>query len=154
MNAKAGDFVVIERAWQAGDRVKINLPLPLRVQANDHQAAILRGPLVYAYFQAAQPDPVVYFGRRGQFPADITLRLDPCSPQTVVTEEPAQAGLLGPVLRIPATVESKAPMFAQPAGNVELPPAAPETVSLLPFANQGAIRGDYAVFMDYKNEPN
>lgn len=154
INAKSGDFAIIEREWQPGDQVKINLPLPLRIQANDHQAAVLRGPLVYVYFQAAQPDPVVYFGRRGQFPVDVTLRLDPHTPQTVVTEEPAQAGLLGPVLRVPATVESKAPMFAQAAGNAELPPAVHETISLLPFANQGAIRGDYAVFLEYKRDAN
>ncbi len=152
INVNAGDFVVLEREWQAGDQVNINLPLPLRVQANNHLAAILRGPLVYAYFQAVQPDPVVYFGRRGRFPADVVLSLDPCDLPAAVTEEPASAGLLGPALRISATVESKAPMFAQAGGNVELPPDSREVVSLLPFANQGSVRGDYAVFMEYKSE--
>jgi hypothetical protein len=147
---ETGNFIVIEREWQAGDQVKIDLPLPLRLQSNDRLAAILRGPLVYAYFQGTQPDPVVYFGRRGRFPEDVVLSFDPCDLQTCVAEEPAQEGLLGPALQIPATVGSKAPMFAHEEGNVELPPATPEKVSLLPFANQGAIRGDYAVFMPYK----
>jgi hypothetical protein len=148
--ASNGDFIVLEREWQAGDQVKIDLPLPLQVQANDRLAAVLRGPLVYAYFQAAQPDPVVYFGRRGRFPEDVTLSLDPCDLPGTIKEEPARDGLLGPVLRIPARIKSKAPMFATSTGNAELPSAASQTISLLPFANQGAIRGDYAVFMEYK----
>lgn len=151
MKAQAGNFAVLERQWQAGDQVKISFPLSLRAQTNDRWAAIQRGPLVYAYFQSAQHDPVVYYGRRGQFPSDITLSLDPLDPDATIIEEPAQAEMLGPVLRVKATVEAKAPIFAQPAGNADLPPAGSETICLLPFANQGAIRGDYAVFTEYKN---
>jgi len=150
MNIEGERFAVIERQWQSGDQVKINLPLPIRVQANERLAAIMRGPLVYAYFQEKQPDPVIYYGRHGQFPADVTLCIDPANPSAAIKEEAAQDGILGPVLQVPAIVEAKAPIFAQSTGNADLPPAMPESVSLLPFANQGAIRGDYAVFMEYK----
>jgi len=40
-------------------------------------------------------------------------------------------------------------MFASPAANQLLDSSLEEQVILLPFANQGALRGDFSVFMQY-----
>jgi hypothetical protein len=53
-------YMPIKRAWQAGDRVELRLPMPLRysvaderVEADVNRVCITRGPLVYC---AEQPD--------------------------------------------------------------------------------------------------
>ena len=151
--AQADDFLVVEREWKPGDTVKLSLPFPLTCQANDHVAALTRGPLVYAYFQDVQTDPVILRGHHGRFPGDVTLAIDPNRPDSDIQEEPAQEDLLGPLLRVPGYIKSQAPMFASSAVNSALPEQQEETFLLLPFANQGAIRGEYRVFMEY-TEPN
>lgn len=147
--AQAGDFLMIEREWRPGDVVKLSLPLPLTCQANDHVTALVRGPLVYAYFQSAQADPVVFHGHRGRFPEDSVLIIDPVQPGSSVQEEPVQDGLLGPALRVSGRVQARAPIFAASGANSELPGRQEQALLLLPFVNQGAIRGEYRVFMEY-----
>jgi DUF1680 family protein len=50
--AAPGAFAVMAREWRAGDRVRIDLPMPIRlVRGRQQQAgrvAVMRGPLVYA----------------------------------------------------------------------------------------------------------
>ena len=147
--AHAGDFLIIEREWKHGEVVKLSLPFPLTCQANDHVTALVRGPLVYAYFQDAQADPVVFHRYRGGFPEDGVLVIDPDRPSSSVQEESVQDGLLGPALRVPGYIQSRAPMFASSGANSELLGRQEQTLLLLPFANQGAIRGEYRVFMEY-----
>jgi DUF1680 family protein len=147
--ASASDFLVIEREWQPGDTVKLSLPFSLTCQANEHVTALVRGPLVYAYFQDVQSDPVMYHGRRGLYPEDVVLDIDPDQPSSSVQEESAQDGLLGPALRVPGYIQSRAPIFAAPQANSELSGRQEQTLLLLPFVNQGAIRGEYRVFMEY-----
>lgn len=147
--AQAGDFVVIEREWKAGDSVELSLPFQVSYQASDHMLAVARGPLVYAYFQDAQADPVVFHHRRGLYPEDAVLRIDPDQPGNGVQEEPTRNGLLGPALRVAGLVRSRAPVFASPDANSELPGGQEQSLLLLPFVNQGAIRGEYRVFMEY-----
>jgi DUF1680 family protein len=147
--AQAGDFLVIEREWKPGDVVRLSLPFPLTCQANDHVTALVRGPLVYAFFQDAQADPVVFHRHRGGFPEDSVLIIDPDQPGTSVQDEPARDGLLGPALCVPGYIQSRAPMFASSGANSDLPGRQKQTLLLLPFANQGAIRGEYRVFMEY-----
>lgn len=147
--ALPGQFAKIERFWQPGDTLTLHLPLPLACQASETAAAITRGPLVYACFQAAQPDTAIHLGRRGQYPEDLTLLLDPANPQAAVSEQPPAGDLLGPALRVPGVLQAKPPMFAAPAANRLQAPAQPAEALLLPFANQGALRGDYAVFLNY-----
>jgi hypothetical protein len=147
--AQAGDFLVIEREWKRGDTVKLSLPFPLTCQANGHVAALTRGPLVYAYFQDVQTDPVILRGHHGRFPGDVTMAIDPNRPDSNIQEEPAQEDLLGPLLRVPGHVKPQAPMFASSDVNSALPGQQGEMFLLLPFANQGAIRGEYRVFMEY-----
>jgi DUF1680 family protein len=143
-----GSFAVIEREWQLGDTLQLHLPFSITAQANRQVAALVRGPLVYGYFQKAQPDPVVFAGRRGVFPEDVVMHLDPRQPS--VQETPAPAGLLGPALLVPGHIKPQVPMFAQEAGNAQLETQRETQLLLLPFANQGATRGDYQVFLNYE----
>ena len=54
-----GKFAAIRRTWKDGDRVELELPLPLRVEAVDANhpdvVALLRGPLVLFSLSEAQP---------------------------------------------------------------------------------------------------
>jgi hypothetical protein len=151
LSAPAGEFLVIEREWRDGDSVRLDLPFPVSCQANDHECAITRGPLVYACFQDAQADTGLFYWNRGQYPGDLELVIDPEEPAGSLREEtePLAAGLLGPALRLQARVRSKAPLFASAEANEAQGGGYDASVRLLPFANQGAIRGPYAVFMAY-----
>jgi DUF1680 family protein len=146
---QAGDFAVIERKWKSGDSVRLSLPFRVSCQANDHSLALVRGPLVYAYFQDAQADPVVFHHRRGRYPEDVVLEVDPDRPDEGIQEEPAPDGLLGPALRMAGVLRPRAPLFAGSEANSRLPGREEQSLVLLPFANQGAIRGEYRVFMEY-----
>ncbi|MCX6636116.1 MAG: glycoside hydrolase family 127 protein, partial [Acidobacteria bacterium] len=51
---RPGSYAVLRRAWSAGDRVELDLPMPARlIEANPYnesmrgQAAVMRGPIVY-----------------------------------------------------------------------------------------------------------
>lgn len=147
--APAGDFAVLEREWQAGDSVELTMPFPVTCQANDYALALVRGPLVYAYFQDAQADPAKFYWSRGRYPEDVVLHVDPARPGDSVQEEPAGDGLLGPALRVAGHVRAKEPIFASPKANSLLAGEQEQSFVLLPFVNQGAIRGEYRVFMEY-----
>jgi uncharacterized protein len=142
--ATAGEFLVIERSWAPGDQVTLTLPMPVRMHSGGPTMALSRGPLVYSYFQDAQADPMVFEARRGLYPEDVLLAV---GTPAEIDEEPAPAGLLGPALRVPAVVQGRDPIFAHAAANAALPQAERQQVLLLPFANQGAVRGEYCVFM-------
>jgi DUF1680 family protein len=148
----AGDFAVIERAWQPGDVVRLRLPLPLTAQANDQVTALRRGPLVYAYFQDAQDDPMIFHHRRGLYPEDVVLHLDPEDPTAGVEEIPVGDEVLGPALKVSGHVQARAPLFAEPDANAALPGREAKTVTLHPFVNQGAVRGEYGVFLKYETQ--
>jgi DUF1680 family protein len=150
--AVPGEFLTIEREWQPNDMVRLSLPFTYQCQGNTEVTSVSRGPLVYAYFQTAQPDPAVYMGRRGVYPEDVVLALDTEHPSAAIQSEPAAAGLLGPALRLPGYVKPKVPMFAGSEGNRQIESQRDGEVVLLPFANQGALRGDYAVFMKFKSK--
>jgi hypothetical protein len=53
-------FAVIERTWKDGDQVELTLPMPLRLEAIDHEhpdtVALIRGPLVL--FALAENPPL------------------------------------------------------------------------------------------------
>jgi hypothetical protein len=147
--APVGGFAVIEREWRDGDTVRLNLAFDLTVQANAGECALVRGPLVYAYFQDAQLDPAKFHWNRGQYPGDIALVLDPQDVAGSVEELPAGEGLLGPALRVRAQVSAKPPIFASAQANAAQDAQRTGAVTLAPFANQGAIRGPFAVFMRY-----
>jgi hypothetical protein len=146
----AGDFCLVERKWKRGDSVQLSLPFRLGCQANDRVLALTRGPLVYAYFQDAQADPVVFHHRRGRYPEDVVIAVDPDRLDPGVREEPAPEGLLGPALRLSGHTRAQAPIFAAGAANQALLAQEEQSFLLLPFANQGAIRGEYRVFVEYE----
>jgi uncharacterized protein len=57
--AQPGTFAAIRRTWKDGDRVELELPMPLRLEPVDvqhaTQAALLRGPLVLFAVGGSQP---------------------------------------------------------------------------------------------------
>lgn len=139
-------YLLIERDWGAGDVVSLHLPMPIRAQAGRYEAAIVRGPLVYAYFQNAQPTNETFHWHKVRYPAEVELIVDPAQP--AVREETAPDGVLGPALVVDAAVLPPTPMFTSSSANGT--EAKPEPVVLLPFANQGKLRGEYQVFMRYR----
>jgi DUF1680 family protein len=150
VSAIAGDFTLIERQWQPGDKVDLQLPMPVSVQANDHLAAVIRGPLVYCLFQDIQDKSGHIYWHHGIYPEDHELLLDPGNPASTVQEEPAQTDLLGPALRVQGHIRSRAPIFATTQANTNVLPDESESCLLLPFANQGTARGHYRVFNYYR----
>ena len=148
--ANAGDFTVIERLWHPGDRLTLDLPLPLRIQKSEDLAAVIRGPLVYCLFQDAQEPTGKRFWHRGIYPEDYTLLFDPDRPEAYLAEEPAEKGLLGPGLRLSSLTAQRIPMFASPQANSKVLASASGSCLLLPFANQGALRGEYRIFNRYQ----
>ena len=58
-----GNYCEIRRDWQAGDRVQLSLPMPVRrvyshpyVLENTDHVALMRGPILYAIEEIDQPD--------------------------------------------------------------------------------------------------
>ena len=58
--AKPGEFAAIRREWKNGDRVRLELPMSLRLEAVDTQhpnlVALMRGPLVLIALADSQPE--------------------------------------------------------------------------------------------------
>lgn len=54
-----GEFLVLDRQWQSGDRLELDLPMPWRWvkgrQAQAGRAALMRGPLVFCLNRTQQP---------------------------------------------------------------------------------------------------
>jgi DUF1680 family protein len=148
--ALAGEFLRIERLWQPEDTVTLNLPMPLFVQANEHQAAIGRGPLVYCLFQDLQDNKSTIYWHRGIYPEDNQLALDLDHLEKSVWEVPVREDLLGPALQIDGQIMARAPMFSTSQANHQALPTEPQRFLLVPFANQGAIRGPYRIFNNYR----
>ena len=48
IEAKSGTYCVISREWKAGDEIRLTLDMTARMITQDHQAAIVRGPVVLA----------------------------------------------------------------------------------------------------------
>jgi uncharacterized protein len=57
----------VKRTWNDGDRIELELPLPVRLEAIDTQhpntVAVLRGPLVLFALKPEQNSPLPSFGR-------------------------------------------------------------------------------------------
>jgi len=148
---KAGEYAQIERTWQPGDQLSLEMPMPVRIQHNEEYAALIRGPLVYCLFQDAQDQTWQHYWHRGVYPEDHCLLLDPNQPEAFITEQPTPEGVLGPELRLSARIEQRAPMFATAQANAQVHQSEIESCRLLPFANQGALRGEYRIFIRYQN---
>jgi hypothetical protein len=140
-------FMVIDRTWQPGDTVQIDLALPITCQHNEDYIALMRGPLVYTYFEAAQPDHEQFQWHHNRRSYEIEWSASLSDLETIVHEDTPPPGCLGPALRITMRTCARAPLFASAPTNRVLPPAAERSAVLLPFVNQGAVRGDYQTFM-------
>jgi len=80
------------------------------------------------------------------------MHCDPAHLDGGVQETAAPPDLLGPGLLVPGYIKSRAPMFAGASGNAQLDAQQDAHLLLLPFVNQGAVRGDYQVFMNYQRK--
>jgi DUF1680 family protein len=62
-----GRFAAVKRTWNDGDRIELELPLPVRLEAIDAQhpntVAVMRGPLVLFALKPEQNGPMPFFGR-------------------------------------------------------------------------------------------
>ena len=70
--AAAGSYVMLKRRWNRGDRVELDMKIPVRLTLGDHEnegkAAILFGPLVLALDTALNP--------KIKYPAQAELAID------------------------------------------------------------------------------
>lgn len=96
-----GSYVEVRRVWQPGDRVRLNLPMPIRrieshprVEENRGRVALGRGPLLYCAEQADNPGLDLH---NVVLPAEAELRAE------------QGADLPGGVVAICGEVQSQAP---------------------------------------------
>jgi DUF1680 family protein len=65
--AVAGQFAALRREWKTGDRIELELPLKMRLEAIDARhtetVALLRGPLVLLAVKQQQSDPLPQVSR-------------------------------------------------------------------------------------------
>lgn len=148
-STQSDNYVSLNKEWKSNDKVEISIPMKLRVFSNERQAAIIRGPLVYTYFQDIQEEPVVFHGRRGIYPEDIELIFGPKNPEESIELTDIGKEFLGPALKVKGQISS-APVFVKESANKELGNSEKKQMLLLPFVNQGAIRGPYRTFMNYR----
>ncbi|MFI7542370.1 glycoside hydrolase family 127 protein [Actinoplanes sp. NPDC049599] len=144
--AEQEGYLRIHRAWQPGDRVELELPMPARlvaahprVDAVRGTAAVVRGPVVYCLEQADLPTG-------GPFAGAVLedLELDPAAPLTV-TRTP---GDLAPAtVRVPVRLRgaTPAPLYRDLHDTPVTPPTTATTVTAVPYflwANRtpGAMR--------------
>jgi hypothetical protein len=96
---KPGSYCEIRRSWKDGDRVEIELPMPIRivhanprVRENAGHLAIQRGPLIYCLESKDHPDVSIF---------DIVLPLD-SSRSSAAFESRFEPDLLGGIVTISA----------------------------------------------------
>ncbi|MBN1419365.1 MAG: glycoside hydrolase family 127 protein [Planctomycetes bacterium] len=81
LEEKPGGWLSFSREWKAGDRIAIDLPMPLRLvkgcRAQAGRVAVMRGPLVYCLSRERNPDL-----------ADIDLRNIVIDPATLEGPQP------------------------------------------------------------------
>ena len=139
--ATPGSYLTLRRIWQAGDTVRLELPLPVQVLASHPRVAenrgcvaLQRGPVVYCVESVDYPDANV---------ADLALRLPPGDPGGGFRAE-WQPDLLGgvTVLRgegvVAAPDADSGPLY-HPAGSVPTPrrPVAVTGIPYYAWANRG-----------------
>lgn len=82
VHATSGQYVQIRRVWKAGDKIKLHLPMPVRLmQAHPkaehlrNQVAVMRGPVLYCL---ESPDVPAHTDLNNVYvPSDIDLRTAP-----------------------------------------------------------------------------
>jgi len=119
---RARGYAVVRRAWQDGDAVQLNLPMPVqrvrahpRVQADIGRVALQRGPLIYCAEQVDNGLDV----RRLVLPLDAPLSADP------------QPDLLGGVTVIRGTAQYRT--LTEPARGALYEAIRPAVVRSVPF---------------------
>ncbi len=114
-----GTYVAIDREWKTGDRVDIEMPMTLRLEAmpdNPKVVAVMYGPLVLA-------------GDLGRAGLDRAMRYGPSAPPLGKLATPAIPALIGEVKDvIPRIKPEGAPLTFRTSGLGE-----PADVTLIPF---------------------
>lgn len=95
------------------------------------------------------PAVLVFSESEGILNANAVLVIDPAQPDDSASAEPVDGGLLGPALRFSGHNQARHPVFATSKANAALPGQEEQPLLLLPFAKQGAIRGENSAFMKY-----
>ncbi len=144
---KPGSYAEVRRAWQAGDALQLNLPMPVTfveshpyVSENAGRLAILRGPLLYSVEAVDNPDIDL---------RDVSLLPDQ-EPEVIFSPD-LLSGLS--VLRLPAEVkppssEWKGQLY-RPYPRQDGPPTSrPYTLTAIPyFAWANRIPGQMRVWL-------
>ena len=93
----AGQYVAVERLWRAGDRVKVDLPMKIRLEKRYNQAvAVHRGPVIYSLKIAGERKtiktyhdtlPVADYEFHPTAPWNYALVVDPQNPEAYFKSE-------------------------------------------------------------------
>lgn len=97
-------FAVVERRWRAGDKVRLDIPMPVRfntcderVKANVGRLAVTRGPLVYCAEEADNGGPVQrFFLPEAPAAGDVKAAVIPGGPLAGVVKVTVPAKEIGP----------------------------------------------------------
>jgi DUF1680 family protein len=137
-------YAAINREWNAGDQIVLQLKLEPRVVIGDHKnegrLAVLYGPLVLAVDSAlAGSDgiPLSAVGVRDRRVRDLQLKPEP-APEKVKSWKEAE------VFRINAVVR-------KPVGSLK--EGAPVKAALVPFADAGGTGSAYQIWLPYEPPP-
>ncbi len=132
-----GQYAIIERTWQAGDRVEVSLPmLPCLVEAHPwidatrSSVAIRRGPILYCVEQVDQDEPV------------LAIQIDDSAP----LESKWDADLLGGVIVVKASgmrpdISRWTGQLYKSMDSVSAPTHQPTSITAIPYfawGNRGA----------------
>lgn len=146
--AQAKGWIVLRREWRDGDRVKLSLPMPLRVtvwEKNRHTVSIYRGPLA---FSLRIGERWVRYGGTDHFPAyevypttpwNYGLIIDPREPQAFLQVVRQQK----PLAPQPFTPEN-APILLKAKGK-RIPEWQMEPNGLVGEVQQSPVRSDEPV---------
>ncbi len=156
---KAGTFHRIQRTWNDGDQVVLNLPMQIETQTGPSRAVgIHRGPLVYSLqiaenWSVRKADPRALgfdeFEVRPDSPWNYALQLDPAKPSAALAFtnfavpsnpfDPSQpsVGIIAKAKRLPEWVPGWRRVHAfEPPVSPVASDSPLETVTLVPFGSQ------------------
>lgn len=138
-------FIILHRTWDNEDVVELDFDLSVSVLTEGNNACLTRGPIVYAVFENLQNEDCQEVLCRGE---TIELAAEETAP---VVQMDTRNGLLGPAYKVRGVIKSEAvPLFFNSQNNSTLSQQIEEEFILLPFCNQGAVKGRYWIFFNAK----
>jgi DUF1680 family protein len=117
-----GTYCVLERAWNSGDLVELNLPMPVRTHRRINQntqesrapdGTAVRQQVLHQEFLAITRGPLVYAtGLIDGYKPGETIRVPQCAVDEWLEVLPAAADAAGPTIRM--TLAERAPLLFTP----------------------------------------